>query len=193
MKQFQATRLFRRVTLGVLGAIIVVALAVYAWPRIAHYQLTGRWSPISKVDTLHSPVAVTGWSEDGLSLADARIVQLPGFRKLPRVSDALREVTKRGTEIAADGRVYGLVRVHHWCGNDPVREHIARVDVADMLMYLREGEWSTAPSTETLEFASRRSRGRFSEWGWNVSEFTSFKIWTQFICAEQQRGAPHFQ
>jgi hypothetical protein len=60
-----------------------------------------------------------------------------------------------------------------------VREHIARVDVADMLMYLRQGEWSNPPSAEALEFASRTSGGRFSKWGWDVSEFANFQHWTR--------------
>ena len=34
--------------------------------------------------------------------------------------------TASGVELAPDGRVYGLVRIHHWCGNDPVQTHIAR-------------------------------------------------------------------
>ena len=190
MKEFTNKRVFRKATLGVLGALIIVAFAAFAWPRLTHYQQTGRWFPIRKMDTLHSPVAVTGWADDGLRLVGGRTIQLPGFRKLPRVSAALSEVTKRGVEIAADGRAYGLVRVLHGCGNDPVREHIARVDVADMLMYLREGEWSTPPSAETLELASRTVGGSVSEWGWEVSEFMMLKSWTQFLRAEQELGAP---
>ena len=172
-------RVRRKITIAVLVTVIIVACATVALPRLAFYQLTGRWFPIRMVDVLHSPSLVTGWSEDGLRLADGRTVQLPGFRKLPRKSAALTQTTKRGVEIAGDGRVFGLVRVLHWCGNDPVREHVARVDVADMLMYLREGEWSAPPSAEALEFASQTPGGRFSEWGWDVSEFAIFQHWTR--------------
>ena len=34
--------------------------------------------------------------------------------------------TKHGVEVGADGRVFGLVRVWHWCGNDPVGYHPGR-------------------------------------------------------------------
>jgi hypothetical protein len=93
--------------------------------------LTKRRVPIKKIETLHNAVAVTGWSSNGLNLADRRIVQLPGIRSLPSESVALREATKRGVEMAAGRRVLGLARIHHWCGNDPVREHIARIDLSD--------------------------------------------------------------
>jgi len=141
------------------------------------YQLTGQFFPTRKVEALHSPIGITGWSESGLRLADGRTVQLPGFRKLPPASPALTEATKRGVEIAADGRVYGLVRVHHWCGNDPVREHIARVDVADMLMFVREGEWVTMPSLESLMLICRTQGGTFSQRGWIIDEFMGFEGW----------------
>src|SRR5215216_7039928 len=127
-----------KVTIGIIVALSLAAVA--AWPhvssRIRFYQLTGHFFPVRMVEKLHKPVAVTGWSDTGLHLADGRTLQLPGFRKLPAVSVALTEATKRGVEIAANGRVYGLVRVDHWCGNDAVREHIARVDVADVLNFV---------------------------------------------------------
>src|SRR5437016_1823693 len=109
---------------------ILAALAVIQWPHIAFLQLTGRFYPVRKVETLHAPVAIVGWTEEGLHLADHRTMPLLGVRKLPQTSAALTEVVKRGVQIHSDGRVYGLVRIHHWCGYDPVREHIARVDVA---------------------------------------------------------------
>src|SRR5262245_13928214 len=148
-------RVRRKIIVGVFASLVTVVCLLAALPHLAFYLQHRHWSPIRKVEVLHSPTLVTGWSEDGLRLADGRILQLPGFRKLPRESAALTEATKRGVEIASDGRVYGLVRIWHWCGNDPVREHIARVDLADMLMFLRQGEWATAPSSEALELACR--------------------------------------
>ena len=39
------------------------------------------------------------------------------------------------------GRVVGLVKVYHWCGNDPVRKQWARVDLTHLLMYLHKGQY----------------------------------------------------
>ena len=155
-------------------AALVLGVAV-VWPRISFFMLTGRFSPIQKIETLQSPVAVTKCSSAGLHLADGRTVQLPGLRSLPSDSPALTEATKRGVEVHADGRVSGLVRVHHWCGNDPVREHIARVDLSDMMTFLRVGE--PAASVPEAEFLAREPGGRFTKWGWRIGEFLQFQSW----------------
>ncbi len=136
---------------------------------------TGCRSQIRIVDTLHSPMAVTGWSPDGLHLVDDRVIQLPEFRTLPSTSLALSEVQKRGVEIDAQGRVFGLVRVVHWCGNDPVREHIAKVNVSDMLTFLRQGDRSPVPK-EQQNVLAQEPGGRFFELGWDASEFKVFQI-----------------
>lgn len=155
-------------------AVLVLGVAV-AWPRIEFFMRTGHFSPIEKIETLQNPVAVTKWSSDGLSLADGRTVQLSRLRSLPSQSAALTEATKRGVEVGADGRVWGLVRVHHWCGNDPVREHIARVDLSDMMTFLRVGE-AVAPVPEA-EFLVGKPGGRFTECGWHIGEFLEFQSW----------------
>lgn len=129
--------------------------------------------PIRIVDSLQSPIAVIGWSSDGISLADGRKVQLRGFKSLPVSSQALAEITKRGIEVTGDGSVYGLVRVHHWCGNDPVGEHIARVEVSELLTFLEEGERAESADSAT-KFRIRREMG-FSEHGWDIGEFIQFE------------------
>jgi len=166
----------RRKTITLLATIGALVLgAVMAWPRIDFYMLTGRFSPIEEIETLQNPVTVTKWSADGLSLADGRTVQLSGLRSLPGQSAALTEATKRGVEVGADGHVWGLVRVHHWCGNDPVREHIAKVALADMMTFLRVGEPFT-PVPEA-EFLAGKPGGTFTKWGWDIGEFLQFQSW----------------
>jgi hypothetical protein len=165
--------------LGIATASVAATAVAffYLWPSISFYQLTGHFKPISQVDTLSSPVAVTGWSENGLLLTDGRLVQLPGFTKLPKTSAALTLATSSGVEIAPDGHIYGLIRIIHWCGNDPVQNHIARLDLADMLTYLREGQPTTKPSDEAMEDAADNRGGDMWQNGWNISDYLSFKEW----------------
>ena len=168
MKRWKTT-----IWLGSIAALVLCT--VMARPSIAFFLLTGSVFPIRRVETLQNPVAVIGWSSDGLRLADGRTVQLPGLRSLPTASEALEEATKRGVEIRQNGRVWGLVRVHHWCGNDPVREHMARVDLSDMMTFLDVGE-PIGPVPD-MQYTAEEPGGRFTEFGWNVSEFFMFQSW----------------
>jgi len=129
------------------------------------------------VDELRSPVAVKGWSDKGLLLADGRAVSLPGIRVLPSSSAALTEATWRGVELGRGGRVYGLVRVHHWCGNDPVREHIARVDLSHVLAFVGEGEAVCELDPELRLRMAEKCGGRFTAWGWEIGEYLQFRGW----------------
>lgn len=87
----------------------------------------------------------------------------------------MAEATKRGVEVGVDGRILGLVRTHHWCGNDPVREHIARIDLSDMMIFLRVGEpIALVPEPESL---FTQPGGAFTEYGWRVGEFYQFQSW----------------
>ncbi len=160
-----------------IGSVFIVIGLVIAWPQIDHYMLTGRLFPIAKIDSLNSAVFIRGWDERGLILANGKQIQLPEFSKLPIKSAALSEGAKRGVEIATDGRVYGLVRITRGCGNDPVREHIARVDLSHLLTFVREGERASPPiDSESLAF---KPGGKFSEWGWDQGEFGSFRFYCQ--------------
>ncbi len=130
------------------------------------------------IDELRSPVAVTGWSDTGLLLADGRSAQLPGIGALPSSSAALIEATRWGVELGSGGRVYGLVRVHHWCGNDRVGEHIARVDLSHLLAFLGEGELVCKLDQKLRTTMAEIPGGRFTAAGWEVGEHTQFRFWS---------------
>jgi len=181
----------RRLWMVVIGAVLagLPLLSCVLYETGSHFLLTGRFFPMDKVDELQAAVAVDGWSEDGLSLADGRTIMLPGLTSLPQESVALEAATQRGVEIGQDGRVYGLVKIHHWCGNDPVRNHIAKVDLAHMLMFLGEGEPKSALA-ETM-FGNWET-GDFSEWGWNVSDYDMFEYFEEALPHEVELlGAQH--
>jgi len=148
-----------RKTIVVVSSVALLLVAViFAQPHISFYMLTGHFSPVHKIESLETSVAVKSWTTNGFLLLDGHTIRLPGLHSLPGESPALTEITKRGVEISADGRVYGLVRVHHWCGNDPVREHIARVNISDAMMFLHIGQ-TTSPIPEP-DFTAREKGGR---------------------------------
>lgn len=156
-----------RVRLTMLLAITTLILAGhFGCASLEFYMRTGSFSPQRIVEHLDQPIVVSGWNEEGLLTLDGQIIAVPG-RIAPtsewRVMPAL---IAQGVERAPDGRVYGLVRVHHWCGSDPVRQHVARVDIALVLEYLAFRKRSLGDAAV-----------RFSQYGWNVSEFYCFQEW----------------
>ena len=50
------------------------------------------------------------------------------------------------------------MRVHHGCGHDPVREHIARVDLSDLITFLRVGEAVAPVPTARLSVVERHEK-----------------------------------
>jgi hypothetical protein len=159
-----------------IAAIAVIGVSAgLALPGPRSRAFGGRFDMI---ESLQNPSLVRDWSENGLLLSDGRQVSIPGIIKLPITSEALTQSIKNGVEITSDNRVIGLVRVHHWCGNDYVRTHLARVDLAYMLMYLKEGDYDPLPD-ELAVGRSDRGDGAFSEQGWNVSEYFPFERWTR--------------
>ncbi|WP_165227794.1 hypothetical protein [Aquisphaera insulae] len=148
---------------------LMAAVAGAAMLLMIHRTATRR------VETLRSPIPVEGWSGSGLLLPAGKVVPLPGFASLPEHSAALAEVTKRGVEVGKDGRVYGLLRVHHWCGNDPIREHVSRVDVADLMAYLGEGK--TSEAMPRPRWSLQHAASAFSPAGWRIEEFMGYCRW----------------
>jgi hypothetical protein len=134
-----------------------------------------RWRTIE--EHLTNPRTVRDWSSEGLRLEDGQTVALPGISSLPAKSAILSELVRQGVELTPDGRVMGLVRIWHWCGNDPVRRHTARVDIAHVLLYF--GDMPVSPDAEYVR--SRAAPRTFSDSGWNVSDYGRFMAFTNAL------------
>ena len=152
-------------------ALFVISVAL-TWPRYQFYRVTGKWFPVDKIEKLSSPILVKAYSEDGIQVADGRTIQLPDFRKLPSSSSALTKATERGIEVGTDGRVYCLMKIVHWCGNDPVREHIARLDLSDFMTFAGEGEREMPVDEADKEFFPESFQGELDDRDlWVIEKF----------------------
>lgn len=164
----------RRFAYRTLLVLTVIAGAYAVFYFGLNYLLWGRLTPLSHVEKLENPVEVVSWEPQGLRLADGRTVLPAGMIELPEQSDTLRVATKEGVEIAPDGRVFGLVKMWHWCGNDPVRHDISRVDVAQLLAFHQEGKSSLQPHRYAeVNFVKAGGGGPR---GWNTSYQTRMRM-----------------
>lgn len=154
------------------AVVILVIAIVVGWGPCDHFMLTGRFFPVDQIETLHSARPVAGWTAETLLLTDGTRVPLPGLTKLPQASIALEAAVAQGVEIAPNGEVYGLLRIHHWCGCDPVRHHIAKINLARLLRSIGEGE----PECKALDdWFRERPRFQYSGFGWDVAGWMQFR------------------
>jgi hypothetical protein len=127
----------------------------------------------SVTEKLESATPVASVESHGLHLSDGRFVGWGLAEPVPTELAALDAITAHGIEIGTDGRAIGLVQVHHWCGNDPIREHLARIDVGHLLEFL--GGRPTPEGEEPLDFTEADTQ--FTQWGWNVSSWRASERW----------------
>ena len=152
-------------------------------PLLVLFFSQPHWSGVrlirdSHVESLRRPMEVKGWDSWGLVLkGGSGYVPLDLERPLRIDSAFLREATRRGVELGADGRVYGLVRIYHWCGNDPMGLEIVRLDVADVLRFFDSGGFLCRdhPAVDRCQ----NYQGMMSGRGWLVGEYRLYREWTR--------------
>lgn len=88
---------FRFTVRRMMGLVAIVAVLMAVATAFRRHG-------IGIVETLEAPVEVAGWSDDGLHLADGRIVGLPGVQTMPTSSAGLRQAIRQGVEIDIGAR-----------------------------------------------------------------------------------------
>lgn len=173
------TRRIARILVFSVAAVVILLFGLFVWGNM---MLIGRPFPIRQVDSLKDPVAVTGWDTDGLVLANGQRLRLPLSKDLPVPAKALAAATQHGIEIHDSGAAFGLVEIHHWCGNDPVRYHLAKVNLANLLAYVtgieRAQRSNSALFTEGMDWPHAEAF-IFGTHGWRIEWFHDFVSWEQ--------------
>jgi hypothetical protein len=118
---------------GAILALLIAGASVLDW---RFFSLTGHFRPKKIVDSLNAPVRVSAINEKGLATFDGRVLLPPLVSELHVYPELGQDILTNGVELASDGSMYALVHVHHWCGNDPVRFHLARVDLSSLLLFV---------------------------------------------------------
>jgi hypothetical protein len=122
----------------------VVAVGIFAMPLIMpnwlYFGVKGAFKPHKIVDQLESPIHIVAVKESGLVTSEGQILMLPGVRSIPKQPRIAKDILDYGVELNTNGSTYALIHVHHWCGNDPVRFHLARVDLSSLYLAVADGE-----------------------------------------------------
>lgn len=123
---------------------------------------------------LEQPAQVERIEDGGLVLRDGRRIEW-GF-EVPHAAQvrALQAAVAHGVELTPDGRAIGLVRIHHWCGNDSIRLHWERVDVRALLEFLPQARFAAPRFAGDLAW----SNPQFGKHGWRVDAWREFEHWS---------------
>jgi len=116
---------------AVCGAFIVLAIVSDHWQR-THRR--------SVIEQLKDPTYLALIRKDGLVDMTGKVILPPEISAMPVFPGSVtRDLYKYGVEVQKDGNCVGLMQVHHWCGNDPVGFHLARVDIARLSTAIDSG------------------------------------------------------
>ncbi|MFN0009600.1 MAG: hypothetical protein ACKVXR_17015 [Planctomycetota bacterium] len=173
----------KRMVSFMLSNAVACTLAATAGAMVLHVvTVASRRSSAHSVprhdafETLSLPIRVVGWKERGLVAEDGRLIALPGIESMPVRSPLLDELLRRGVEIdPEDGRAYGLLPIDHWLPMDPIREHLARVDVGSLVNYLEQRTNPEVPGSSALGLAC----DYVSAWGWNSGCYYDYQRWLE--------------
>lgn len=158
----------------VLAIGLVTLLVCIAIMSVLSFMLRGGphlFRREGRTEVLHAPRTVSAVSTNGLIMADGSVVKIPYVVEVPTNLPLLQEALKRGIEIDQQGHVVGLIKVWHWCGNDPIRSHVGRIDLSGLLLFAgaRPAEGVSTnhfPASEQIDLR---------EWGLNISQYMSMQ------------------
>lgn len=137
--------------------------------------MTGAPFPLIQKETLQHPQHGATWRAGGLQLGNGDFILIPGIPSTP--SPLLVAAVSHGVEVNQAREVTGLVNVWHWCGNDPVRYDLVRVNIRDLVRFLNQPIFGTARDGETQVALAgpMKPGGSYTAHGWLPTEFAEFK------------------
>lgn len=109
-------------------ALVAIAVAMFGYRRFQDP------APIVIRDHLVTPVPVASVTADRIVFADGATREVVGIGNLVAACPSIRS----GVEMSTDGRIWGLVPIFHWCGNDPLQDHIERIPLDHLCRYFRD-------------------------------------------------------
>jgi len=98
-----------------------------------HFLLTGCPIPLFRIDHLRNPQRVLSIENTALILEGQSRITIPHILQIPSSNAVFKAAISHGVEVSEAGQVYGLIKMHHWCGNDPMRYDRRRVNLTELI------------------------------------------------------------
>ncbi|MCX7009975.1 MAG: hypothetical protein NTY53_22495 [Kiritimatiellaeota bacterium] len=136
-------------------------------------------------ETLQAPSAVRQITPEGLVLANGALLKIPYVQTIPTNLPVLVAATQSGVAVEPTGHVIGLIKVWHWCGNDPVRSHVGRIDLTGLLIFAGAAP-TEAALTNVVPVAQKVD---LRKWGLNISQYSQMNIVAWMVEEEHNKAA----
>lgn len=159
--------MIRRRSLKWIGILFVIVGAFY-------FLLTGSPFPIARIERLKDPVKISEIKTDGLITADGRKLSIKHIQKIPTDLLALQDAVRDGIEVDSDGYLIGRLKIHHWCGNDLVRYHVARINLSWLLIL--SGESTDLAIPEDVIWKHDRVGLRYGKYGLRIEDYLNLQM-----------------
>ena len=127
MRQDQLRRRIGKFNKVRIAVVIIVATF------ILHYVATGRLISMVSISFLANRVHVEGVRGNALVLQNGDVCVLPHVAYVP-TNCVVMAALKKGVAIDESGEILALLKIDHWCGNDPVVYHIEKVNLSALAL-----------------------------------------------------------
>ena len=150
-----------------------------------HLLLSGQLFPKHIVEKLRNPHPVVKITKKGFIISDGRLIKVRYVSELPINSNILQAAVKNGIEVDEYGNTFGLLKIWHWCGNDPVRYHIARVNLTNLILASGGKPDPDIPQDILKKLIPEHWELHYGEHGLNISDFLRIRCISNSIGIQQ--------
>lgn len=163
----------------ILKPFFITVLIILGTFMAFHYFLTGSFTPKSEIETLKNPLQVQKITKTSIILENGESVKIKYISEIPVGLKVLNDAVNKGVEIDEEGNVFGLLKIHHWCGNDPIRYHLAKIQLSSLI--LASGEVHPSERPKVLSFLSLDNKLRYTEHGLSISDLVKIYQITNYL------------
>ena len=168
-----------------------IAVVIIVATFILHYVATGRLISMVSISFLANRVHVEGVRGNALVLQNGDVCVLPHVAYVP-TNCVVMAALKKGVAIDESGEILALLKIDHWCGNDPVVYHIEKVNLSALALAtdfgcasndLKQRDWYV---DMCQEIAGKHAASHLRSQGWSVSNLPHLRYITRKLTEKSE-------